>query len=417
MSNRRRVIALLVIVVALGLGGGCLCKLTGDCIENLVPPSGPSPADGASEVPVTVTLAWNGGQSPNGATVRQDVYLSATSPPALYRPSVTGKSITVESLAQARTYYWQVVFIESDGRETRGPVWSFTTEFPPQFLSVVYPNWATSWSRGETRAVQWRSAYAGAQVRIELFKAGTNLCPIAEATPNDGLFEWTMSACADRGDANYRVKVTSLLDESLYDYSDFFTVNSPCPIQFTSPRKNDSWVAGEVRPVTWRPLDLSSGIKVSLHLYKGSDFRYIVSPITADDGAFDWIVSDFGGGSGQDYRIRINDLNQLGCSQFSDFFSIQACSVRVTAPATGDVWPLNTTQTITWDPTYFPETIGLELYHAGEYVCRLDNAVPNTGSYLWTVTRCTSLFGAAFQVKLVDGNDGPCGFSGKFSLH
>jgi len=417
MSLSQRLILPCVIILAIGLGEGCLCWLTGDCTEKLTLPAGPMPADGSVDVPISVILSWKGGDAPNGSTVRHDLYLGASNPPALYRPSVSGRSLTIDSLAQARTYYWQIVLIEENGRNLPGPVWTFTTEFPPKFLAVVYPNWATSWSRGESRSVQWRSAYAGSQVRIELYKSGLNLCSIANATPNDGLFEWILSSCADRSDPDYRIKVTALLDETLYDYSDFFTVTTPCPIEITIPRQRDVWVANELRPIRWRPLGLNAGIKVSLHLYKGADFRYIVAPVTSDDGAFDWVVSDFSGGSAQDYRIRINDLNQLGCSQFSEFFTIQACSILVTSPTTDEIWPLETQHTITWDTTYMPETLELELYHRGEFVCVLDDQVPNTGAYLWTVTRCDSPFGAEFQVKLHSGSDGPCGFSGRFDLH
>lgn len=417
MSLRQRLIAICSIVLAIGLGGGCLCWLTGDCVEKLMPPSGPSPADGSVDQPITVTLSWNGSDEVNGNPVRHDVYLSASRPPVLYRPSVSAGSLTVDSLARGRTYYWQVVLIEENGENHPGPVWTFTTEFPPKFLAVVYPNWATSWSRGESRTVSWRSSYAGTAVRIELFKAGVNLCTIASSTSNDGFFSWEMSSCATLTDPDYRIKVTSLLDETLYDYSDLFTVKTGCPIEVFEPHEREEWVAGEVRTIQWRPLGAASNIKVILHLYQGSDFRGVIAPISTDDGAFDWVVSDNDGGSASDYRVRITALGEVGCSQFGEYFAIQACSLRVTSPATNDIWPIGTQQMVTWDTTYMPETMSMDLYRNGEFVCALDHQVPNTGSYLWTVTRCDSPYGQHFQLKLHDGNDGPCGFSGRFDLH
>lgn len=417
MSRGQRLILPLVFTLAIATGGGCLCWLTGDCTRKLTPPSNPTPANGAVNVPISITLSWDGAEAPDGAIIRQDVYLGSSNPPLLYRPSVSGRALTLDSLSQARTYYWQVVLIDEEGRTLMGPVWTFTTEFPPEFISVAYPNWATTWTRGETRSIQWRSAYAGSSVRLELFKAGLQLCTIAESTPNDGLFDWELSSCADKGDPNYRVKVTALVDETLYDYSDFFTVMTPCPIEITTPRERDLLIAGERSPIRWQPLGVSTNIKVALHLYRGSDFRYIIAAITPDDGAFEWVVSDFTAGTGSDYRIRITDLNQFGCSKFSDFFTIQACSVKVFTPATDDIWPLGTQHTITWDTTGMPEFIEMELYHQGDFVCVLDEHVPNTGAYLWTVTRCDSQFGEAFQIRLLKGNEGPCGFSGRFDLH
>lgn len=416
MSRGQRIALILVIALAISTGG-CLCWLTGDCERKLTPPSNPTPANGAVNVPISITLSWEGGEAPDGTIIRQDVYLSSTNPPLLYRPSVSGHTLTLDSLAQARTYYWQVILIDEDGRSLVGPVWTFTTVFPPEFISVAYPNWATTWTRGETRTIQWRSAYAGSSVRLELFKSGLNLCAIVESTPNDGLFEWELSSCADRGDPDYRVKVTALIDENLYDYSDFFTVTTPCPIEITIPRERDVLVAGERSSIRWHPLGVSTNIKVSLHLYQGADFRYIIAPVTPDDGMFDWIASDFNGGTGLDYRIRITDLNELGCSKFSGFFTIQACSVEVASPATDEIWPLGTEHTITWDTTGLRDFVEMELYHRGDFVCVLDAHVANTGAYLWEVTRCDSPFGEEFQIRILSADNGPCGFSGRFDLH
>lgn len=416
MSFRHRTIAAFTVVLAIFAGGGCLCWITGDCEERLTPPKNPFPADGATEVPVSVTLSWEGGDAPSGQTIRHDVYLSASNPPVLYRPSVSGRTLTIDSLAEARTYYWRVILIEENGSNLMGPVWSFTTEYPPPYISVTYPNWATEWTRGETRTIQWRSSYAGSNVRLELFWAGERVCEIAESTLNDGYFDWVMANCAAIGDPIYRVKVTSLLDESMYDYSDFFTVTVPCPIEVIAPVEREYLTAGVRNEIRWRPLGVSTNVKVSLQLYQGADFRANIAPVTADDGSYEWIVSDFQGGSADNYRIRINDLHQFGCSRFSEYFSIHACSIRVTSPVTGDIWPLGTHHTITWDTTGLPDFIDLHLYHNGEFVCVLSEQVPNTGEHPWTVVRCGLLFAENYQIRLLDGNYGPCGYSGRFNL-
>lgn len=417
MSRRQRLILPFVITLAFASGGGCLCWLTGDCIERTTLPTSPFPSDGAIEVPISVTLSWGGGAAPEGKYVRHDVYLSTINPPVLYRPSVTGRSLTLDSLAKARTYYWRVILIEENGNNIEGPLWTFTTEFPPKFLSVSYPNWATIWSPGEVRTIQWRAAYAGSSVRVELHKSGTTLCTIAESTPNDGFLDWVMSGCVEQGDPDYRVKVTSLSDESLYDFSDFFTVPSTCPIDVSSPKFRETWISNQLRSIRWHPLGQSSNSKVFIHLFKGSDFRSVISPLSQDSGLYNWVVDDFGGGSGEDYRVRVTVQAPTGCSQFSDFFEILACTVQVHTPALDAIWPLGSQQMITWDPAYLPETATLELHHRNGFVCVLDENAPNTGSYLWTVSRCESQYGEDFQIKLHGGPGEACGFSQRFSFH
>ncbi len=412
-----RLTSVLVVLSLALMVNGCLCWLTGNCDKTLNGPSSPTPQNLASGQPTTITLAWGGGESPSGRQVTFDLYFGAAYPPGLWQPGLTEKSFLMDSLQEAKTYYWKIIVREKNGSSIEGGIWSFTTIFPPKSLVVDYPNWATNWARGETRSILWRSAYAGSQVKIDLYKSGHLQCHITQATINDGNFEWLLTDCANESDPDYLIRVSSLLDSTLFAESDRFTVTIPCPIQVISPQLRDEWLANESRTIQWKPLGFGTNVKVSLHLYKGSEFIYIVAPVTSDDGTYDWNVSDYGAGSGPDYRIRISDLNEFDCSKFGDFFTIQACSVLVSSPALGDVWPLETTHTIIWDPTYLGQTVSFELYHDGDFVCTLADDVPNTGTYEWVALRCESVFGENFQIRVLSVATGSCGFSGKFKFH
>jgi len=96
---------------------------------NLPPevPSGPSPADGATDVPVLTSLSWTG-SDPDGDSLTYDVYLGTATPPATLVCVGVAESGCVPSLELATTYTWQVVATDSGGAQTSGPVWSFTTE-------------------------------------------------------------------------------------------------------------------------------------------------------------------------------------------------------------------------------------------------------------------------------------------------
>jgi len=91
-------------------------------------PSSPQPADGASAIGVLTGLSWLGGDPDLGDTVTYDLYLDTASPPAtLVAADLTSPSYNPTMLDYATTYYWQVVARDSQGAETPGPVWSFTT--------------------------------------------------------------------------------------------------------------------------------------------------------------------------------------------------------------------------------------------------------------------------------------------------
>ena len=92
-------------------------------------PTGPTPADGASEVePATVTsLDWDDAAGATG----YDVYWGTTCPPPAYPSAgytaVTASALTGLSFSQGATYCWKVVALDDNLCSAEGPEWTFTT--------------------------------------------------------------------------------------------------------------------------------------------------------------------------------------------------------------------------------------------------------------------------------------------------
>jgi hypothetical protein len=84
-------------------------------------PSNPSPADGATNQPTSLTLSW----SSSGAT-KYDLYFGTNSNPPLYASNLTSNQYSVSNLSPGTTYYWKVV-AKNDYGQTAGDVWRFTT--------------------------------------------------------------------------------------------------------------------------------------------------------------------------------------------------------------------------------------------------------------------------------------------------
>ncbi len=84
-------------------------------------PSGPSPADGATDVGLEADLYW---ASSAGAT-SYDVYFGTSLRPP-FVANVRGNQYTLPTLSASTRYYWKVVAKNSCG-STQGPVWRFTT--------------------------------------------------------------------------------------------------------------------------------------------------------------------------------------------------------------------------------------------------------------------------------------------------
>ena len=92
------------------------------------PPVYVSPLDAAAGQTTTVVLSWK----PGPWAHRADVYLSTSSPPALYLRDVSlspnsTKKLTISGLLAGTTYYWKIVSKTMAGQTATGSVWSFGT--------------------------------------------------------------------------------------------------------------------------------------------------------------------------------------------------------------------------------------------------------------------------------------------------
>jgi hypothetical protein len=98
-------------------------------------PSNPTPADGASDVPTSQTLHWQGGD-PGGDPVTYTLAFGPVTPAPIVAPSTTETSYVPGSLDVGLTYYW--VITASDGLSTVvGPTWSFSTTACGELTSVA----------------------------------------------------------------------------------------------------------------------------------------------------------------------------------------------------------------------------------------------------------------------------------------
>lgn len=94
-------------------------------------PETPSPASGSTDQPLDLTVTWQCDDPDTGDTLTYDVYLGVMTLHHIEQHIVSGdqteKSCTITGLNPDMRYYWQVVARDSQGYETAGPRWNFTT--------------------------------------------------------------------------------------------------------------------------------------------------------------------------------------------------------------------------------------------------------------------------------------------------
>jgi len=99
-------------------------------------PSNPFPANGASNVSVDATLSWSC-SDPDKDTLKYDIYFGVDPAPPLVEKDHPTNSWNPGILSYNTTYHWKVVAKDGKGGVTEGPVWSFTTQEPPQHTLTV----------------------------------------------------------------------------------------------------------------------------------------------------------------------------------------------------------------------------------------------------------------------------------------
>ncbi len=90
-------------------------------------PSGPSPADGQSDVGLNTDLSWQASTDPDGDQVVYDVYFGTSSNPPLAASNRSGTSYDPPPLQNSTIYYWRIVAKDNFDNQSSGPVWSFVT--------------------------------------------------------------------------------------------------------------------------------------------------------------------------------------------------------------------------------------------------------------------------------------------------
>ena len=257
-----------------------------------------------------------------------------------------------------------------------------TIKYSQDKIRVVTPNGEDIWQTGSTHDITWLSGcYVGSSVRITLYKDNMYLTAITSDTENDDSYSWYIPTYFELGD-NYKIRITSNSDNSMYDYSDNnFTIARG--ITVTSPNGDEIWTKGSKQTITWASAGLYSYIRITL--YKSDFYQLSVNTSTSNDGLYDWIIP----GSiipGNDYKVKITSNSDSSMYDFSDNnFSIIE-SVTVVSPNGGENLTIGTTRDITWTSSVdLGSSLRITLYKSGVYYSTITNYTENNGSYSWTI--------------------------------
>ncbi|MHA2404521.1 MAG: Ser-Thr-rich GPI-anchored membrane family protein, partial [Candidatus Kariarchaeaceae archaeon] len=260
-------------------------------------------------------------------------------------------------------------------------------------VTVTSPNGGEDWLASEVQMITWTDNFSGS-VEIQLFKNDVFHSSIVKLTPSDGAYSWNIAATTP-SDSDYKVKIISLDEGSVFDLSDsnFTIVNNE--LRVVTPNGGESWLTNSTHDITWID-DISGDVKIDV--YKAGVFDSEVTAASPSDGSYSWMIP-VTVATGTDYKIRITSVDQPVLYDMSDAnLTIFTGGITVSSPNGGESWQAGSSQVITWADN-ITEDVTIDLYKGDVFHSVISTPTSSNGSFDWTIP-FTQEQGTDYTVKI-----------------
>jgi hypothetical protein len=262
---------------------------------------------------------------------------------------------------------------------------NFTIVLGGPTMTVTAPNGGESWPIGTSQTITWTSSGVTGNVNIDLSTDGGVTFPtsIAANTANDGTEPWTVSGPVS---SLARVRVLSVSAPSVRDSSNAnFSMVQPT-ITVTAPNGGENWPVGSAQTLTWTSFGVTGTVNIDLSTDGGATFPTAIATNTANDGTEAWTVS---GPVSALARVRVSSVTAPSVRDSSNAnFTMAQPTITVSAPNGGEMWPIGSSQTITWTSFGVTGNVSITLSTDGgaTFPTTIAASTANDGTEAWTVT-------------------------------
>ena len=330
----------------------------------------------------------------------------------LYKGDTLNQTI-VSSTANDGSYTWmEVVTSLADGTDYKVRISSIEDStvygesdafrIEDKSITVTEPTDTTVWTRGFPADITWTSNGMISNVKIDLYKGGTFNQTIVSSTANDGSYTWTQVDTSLADGSDYKVRVSSTSDTSIYGESDDFTIEEKS-ITVTEPTSTTIWTKGKSADITWTSNGTISDVKIDL--YKGGTFNQTIVSSTTNDGSYIWTSVDTSLVDGSDYKVRISSTSDPTVYGESDQFTIEEKSITITSPTSSTVWTKGQSAEIVWTSTGTIGLVNIDLYKGSTAVEQIASGTDNDGSFTWTTVDPSLADGTDYKIRISSSNN------------
>lgn len=241
-------------------------------------------------------------------------------------------------------------------------------------------------------------------VKIELYESGDWVQEIDSYYYNYGHRSWNVPDTVDES-SSYQIKISDQYNSSIYDFSDYFTIDYQRSITVRTPSSSSTWYKGESYSIRWNSEYAENG-NVAISLYKDDTLiEEIDDDVNNNDGynyygynSYSWTVpNDLT--IGDDYQIKITSNFYDDVEDFSNVFSIDERTLTVTKPEHKSVWYKGQEYTVEWTSRNAGSYVKIELYEDDNYKSTIESSTTNDGTYNWFISSSLSV-DSIYKIKV-----------------
>lgn len=287
-------------------------------------------------------------------------------------------------------------------------------------ITITSPVDTTSARIGYAVPVRWATTDSiGPTVSIQLYSDTVATAYSYTATTSLNFYSFPLPAALIAG-PNFRFKVWSYYNATIYDFSDYFTITSRYfgTITVTAPVDTTRALLGSSLPVRWTATD-SVGTTVTIQLFNDTIPVGSASSATTSSGAYSFTLPA-SLVPGNRYRIKVTSYYDAGIYGYSPHFTVTSQydgGYTITAPASEATWAAGSSYSIQWTTTGSPGSlVKIALFRDEDSTALITSSASNTGTRLWTIPAGT-LTSDRYRIKVSSYYDPTIyAFSGYFTI-
>ncbi len=364
----------------------------------------------------------------------------------LYKGTTFEETI-ISSIANDGTYTWATVNSTlADGTDYKVRVSSTTDSgiygesdafmIGDISITVTEPINSTSWTKGQSADITWTSTGTISDVKIDLYKGGTFNQTIVSTTVNNGSYTWTEVDTSLVDGTDYKVRISSTSNSSVYGESDEFQITS-LSISDAVDNFDLTWSTGG--DADWFGQTASyyyDGDAAQSGAVSDSQLSYVQTTITRGPGSLnfywkvssentfdeltfyvdgvavpgyqisgevDWEQKTYSIGAGS-YLVKWEYAKDSSISSGSDCGWLDKVElimnpITITNPTSSTHWTQGYTADIAWTSTGTINNVKIDLYKGSTLNTTIASDTINDGSHSWTVDSSLSM-GSDYKVRI-----------------